>query len=71
MLLFRSEDDITGWCTATGEPRGAAVPLETVWQLSQRWYGDRLEPTFAGRTTAQAEAIFASVGLSGEFWRAE
>jgi hypothetical protein len=37
--------------------------------LAQRWYGDRMSPDFRGRSTAQAEAIFAGLGLTGAFWR--
>jgi hypothetical protein len=69
MLLFRSEEDIEAWCAATGEPRGEAIPLAQVWELSRAWYGNRLNPDFRGRTADEAEAIFQSVGLTSAFWR--
>jgi hypothetical protein len=68
MLIFRSEDEIDAWCTATGERRGEVVPLPQVWALAQAWNGDRLEPTFRGRTVEQALAIFDQVGLTSPFW---
>lgn len=69
MLLFRSEEDIDRWCSATGDPRGEAVPLRQVWQLAQAWYGNRMHPDFRGRSALEAGAVFASVGLTSEFWR--
>ncbi len=71
MLLFRSEEDVDAWCAATDEPRGEAIPLTQVWDLSRAWYGDRMSPDFRGRIAEQAEAIFASVGLISPFWRAD
>jgi hypothetical protein len=69
MSLFRSEEDIEAWRRATGEPRGAALPLTQVWALSQAWYGNRMDPAFRGRTPAEIETLFASVGLEDAFWR--
>lgn len=69
MLLFRSEDDIEHWCAASDEPRGDAVPLRQVWELSKAWYGNRMAPDFRGRTPQQVAEVFSSVGLASEFWR--
>ncbi|GAB4423362.1 MAG: hypothetical protein Kow0031_01820 [Anaerolineae bacterium] len=69
MLLFRSEENIDRWCAETKMPRGVALGLDQLWQLSKLWYSDRLSPDFAGRTAAQVEAIFEKVGLTATFWR--
>lgn len=45
------------------------LPAAQVWALSQRWYHDRLSPTYRSRTAAQAEAIFRSLGLTSPFWQ--
>jgi hypothetical protein len=45
------------------------LTLGQVWALSQRWYYNRLDPAFHGRSIAEAEALFASLGLAGAFWR--
>lgn len=71
MLLFRSEEDVDAWCAATGEPRGETLTLAHVWELSRVWYGDRMDPSFRSRTVEQAVEIFASVGLTSAFWRAD
>lgn len=51
--------------------RGEVVTLARLWTLAQAWYHDRLDPAFRGRTTAEAEAIFAAAGLCTPFWRAD
>lgn len=58
-----------GWCAARQVSRGAVLSLPQVWLLSQFWYGDRLSPEFRRPQRAEAEAIFARVGLTGDFWR--
>ena len=68
MQLFRSEEAVEGWCGGRGHPVGKVMSLETTWELSRRWYGDRLDPSFRGRTPEAAMAIFRSVGLTGPFW---
>jgi hypothetical protein len=45
------------------------MTLAQGWELSQQWYGNRLEPDFRRPTVDQARAIFESVGLTGSFWR--
>ncbi len=69
MLLFQSEEAIDRWCQETGEPRGEALSLQRVWELSQLWYGNRMDPAFRGRTAEQVAAIFSQVGLTSDFWR--
>lgn len=69
MLLFRSEEHIDQWCAQSGEPRGESMSMETIWELAKAWYHPRLEMDFHGRSTEQAEAMFASVGLNSPFWR--
>jgi len=62
MLLFRSEEEITG-------PRGGVMTIAQLHELATRWYGDRLDPGWRPRTTEQSQAILAAVGLTGAFWR--
>jgi len=60
---------VARWCQARGVERGAILTIDQVWSLSRRWYGSRLDPDFRRPTIAEAEEIFASVGLTGDFWR--
>jgi hypothetical protein len=61
MNLFRSE-----------EPRpesGATIAVTTLCELSQAWWGDRLDPGWRPHTREQNQAILDRVGLTGDFWR--
>jgi hypothetical protein len=49
--------------------RGALMTIPQAWDLSQKWYGNRLEPDFRRPTIDEAQAIFESVGLNGPFWQ--
>jgi hypothetical protein len=60
MRLLRSEEAVTA---------GELVPLHTLADLADRWYGNRLDPDWRPRTLAESQAILDAVGLTGEFWR--
>lgn len=45
------------------------LPLDTLWTLAQAWYRDRLSRDYRGRTAAEAQAIFARLGLTTPFWQ--
>jgi hypothetical protein len=45
------------------------LSIQQAWELSKRWYGDRLQRDFRRPTREEAESIFAIVGLAGDFWR--
>jgi hypothetical protein len=69
MLLFRSEEHVTRWLGQWGLPRGVCLPLEQLWRLARAWYGtDRRRPEWRRKTADEAEAVFAELGLGGEFW---
>jgi hypothetical protein len=36
--------------------------------LGCAWFGDRLRPEYRPRTLAEAQAVLAALGLTGEFW---
>ena len=44
------------------------MTITQAWALSQKWYGTRLDPDFRRPTIDEAREIFASVGLTGDFW---
>ena len=69
MLLFRSEEHVDRWCADRGLSRGGILTLEQLWELATVWYADRMAPDWRRRTAEEAEAVFASVGLTGPFWR--
>ena len=69
MLAFPSEATVELWCEATGNPRGFVLGLEQANERSRVWYGDKLSPAWRRATPVEAEAAFARVGLTGDFWR--
>lgn len=68
MLLFRSEEHVEAWSQRRGIPRGAVLTLEQQWELARTWYAGRADPGWRRRTPAEAQAVFASIGLTGPFW---
>ena len=47
---------------------GAAVDLQTVYELSIDWYRGRLAIDWARHDVRTATAILAAHGLTGPFW---
>ena len=45
------------------------MPLATMWRLADLWYHDRFDRGWRRKTPDEAEAVFAQIGLIGEFWR--
>lgn len=68
MLFFRSEECVREWCAAHGHPVRPLVPLAQLWRLSLKWYSTRLEENSRRPQPDEMRAIFASIGLEGEFW---
>jgi len=69
MLLFRSEEHAASWRLARGLPGARTVSLETGWKLARAWYGHKLDAGWRRHTVDEAEALFADLGLTGDFWR--
>ena len=69
MLFFQSEETLHEWLIMQKAPRGAVLSIQQLWELSQRWYEDRMSPQYHGRTIEQAQKIFKELGLTSEFWQ--
>jgi hypothetical protein len=67
MLLFRSEDHLDAWLA--GRPSGATIPITTLAELAEAWWGDRLDPDWRPHTREQNQAILTRLGLTDSFWR--
>lgn len=68
MLFFRSEDHVRNWYEKRGATAGAILTLDQQWELARLWYSDRMSPDWRRRTPSEAESVFASLGLTGDFW---
>ncbi len=68
MLLFRSEEHVRLWAEHRGKPVGATLTPDQGWRLAKAWYEDRLAPDWTRKTPDEAQTVFDSIGLVGEFW---
>lgn len=68
MLFFRSEADLDVWLQDKEYSRGATLTVAKLWELSQRWYYNRMDVNYHGRTMEQVREIFRQVGLVSDFW---
>jgi hypothetical protein len=71
MLFFQSEESLNEWLTTHNAERGAVLSIPQLWELSQRWYHNRLSVEFHGRTVEQVQEIFKELGLTSSFWQAQ
>jgi hypothetical protein len=70
MLFFRSEEALHEWLTPRNAECGAVLSISQLWQLSQRWYQNRMSLEYHGRTPEQVQEIFKELGLTSSFWSA-
>jgi hypothetical protein len=68
MLFFRSEERVREWCRAQRVPLRPLVRIDQLWGLATAWYATRLQPTSRRPQPAEMRAIFARLGLEGDFW---
>ena len=45
------------------------MSTDQLWQLADAWYRDRSDPGWSRPPVEAAEALYARIGLKGEFWR--
>lgn len=69
MLFFRSEETLKDWLASKHLERGAVLSIPQVWDLSQRWYHNRISPDYHGRSIEQVQSIFKEAGLTSAFWQ--
>jgi hypothetical protein len=69
MLAFRSEATVERWCHVRGIPRGETFSIGQAWELGRAWYADKLSPGWRRPTAEEAQATFAAIGLTSDFWR--
>jgi hypothetical protein len=70
MLFFRSEESLNEWLESKKAARGATLSVDRLWELSKRWYHNRLSLEYHGRSIEQVQEIFESLDLTDPFWQA-
>jgi hypothetical protein len=68
MLFFRSEERVHQWCAARGQPMRPLVRMDQLWALATTWYSTRLQENSRRPKPGEMTAIFAGIGLEGDFW---
>lgn len=68
MLFFRSEEAVRQWCREQNYPLRPLVRMDQLWGLAETWYATRLQPDSRRPQPAEMRAIFARLGLEGDFW---
>lgn len=68
MLFFWSEELVHQWCIARGYPLRPLVRMDQLWTLATTWYGTRLQEDSRRPKPDEMVAIFAGLGLEGDFW---
>ncbi len=69
LLVFENEEQIDSWTKQHNIPKGDIQPLEKVWQLAQRWYGNYLDTNWKKRTAKEAKVVFDEIGLTHSNWK--
>ncbi|MCO5224725.1 MAG: alkylmercury lyase family protein [Thermomicrobiales bacterium] len=67
--MFSNRECAEKWTEEHAPGEGYIADATSVWQLAQRWYGDRLAPDFTPHTRDFNQQLLEEVGLTGEFWR--
>jgi hypothetical protein len=68
MLFFRSEELARSWCSAHASPLRPLVRIDQLWTLATTWYSTRLQENSRRPQADEMGAIFAGLGLKGDFW---
>jgi hypothetical protein len=66
---FAAASDVPEWSERHRLPVGAIVPLAQAFALGRAWYGRHLDESWRKWTVAEAQDIFAAVGMTGDIWR--
>ncbi len=69
MVFFSSEEHLGEWKRKSGTDGGAALGVEQTIKLSLPLYKDKMNIDYARPPKDVMQAHFASLGLTGDFWR--
>jgi hypothetical protein len=68
MLFFRSEEQVRAWCAEREYPLRPLIGMDQLWTLATTWYSTRLQENSRRPKPEEMRAIFAGLGLEGDFW---
>lgn len=65
---FADPSHVAPWCSRHGMPQGYVMPMDTLAAFAADWYGAHLQRPWRKRSVEDVERLFASHGLTGDFW---
>ncbi|MEJ2193635.1 MAG: alkylmercury lyase family protein [Ignavibacteriaceae bacterium] len=71
MLIFNSEKQINFWTDRHNIAKGDIQPIDNIWELSKKWYGNHLNPNWKKWTLKEAKEIFSEFNLTHKIWDLE
>jgi hypothetical protein len=66
--FFRSDEHVLTWSAQTETPIGQIVPIANLWQLSRRWFDNRLSPDWRKPPREALQELLRDHGCTGQFW---
>jgi hypothetical protein len=71
MLVFKDEQQVDSWTKRHNIPKGDIQPIDKIWGLSKKWYGNHLNPDWKKWTMKEAKKMFLEFKLKHEVWDLE
>jgi len=71
MLIFENEQQVDKWTKQHQISKGDVQPIDKIWQFSQKWYGNHLNPDWEKWTIGEAKQLFHEFGLDHKIWELE
>ncbi|MGD8209466.1 MAG: organomercurial lyase [Desulfobacterales bacterium] len=66
-MAFSSKDHLDAWLRRRNIAEGYTMPIQTCWELAQKWYAGRLEHDWQRPDQNKTQQLFHSLGLKGDF----
>ena len=71
MMIFKNENQINSWTKRHSIAKGDVQPIDNIWKLSKKWYGNHLSPNWKKWTMKEAKEIFSEFNLTHQIWELE
>jgi hypothetical protein len=66
--FFRSDEHVLTWSAQTETPIGEIVAIANLWQLSRRWFDNRMSPDWRKPQREMLQEMLRDHGFTGQFW---
>ena len=66
--FFRSDEHVLTWSAQSETPIGEIVAIANLWQLSRRWFDNRMSPDWRKPQREVLQEMLRDHGFTGQFW---